>query len=119
MNKFLVKIRDFIVEIKILIGRSTGYLTILNAGMLAFVFIESFKEYISRFGWYLPEWISPPFIFFASLFACVLGGAIEVYWMKGITRESQRGFELTPYYVDMKAKIDEMYENMKNGEKNE
>lgn len=103
----LGKIRETLMLWKLYISRSVTYLSIINSGMILFLFLSRLKEK-GVISWSLENYII--LIVFVGLLILLLVGWIEINFMKGFEKENEIGFTFTPQYVDMKEKIDKIYE---------
>jgi|SRR3989338_3260585 len=90
------KLAKFIIEIKILVARGTGYLSILNTALLIFLVVDRSSK------WAIPAAIGTLFLF-------TFIGYVEIHWLRGAEREATRSFELNPLFMEMKRKVDELH----------
>jgi len=99
--------REFFVNIKVYVNRTAGYLSIINSGMIIFLVLAKLKEAgIADFE--LSQYY--PAIFISTMLLVTLIGFLEVKLMGGWKRESSIAFNVCPEFVEMKRKIDELYE---------
>lgn len=107
MWKFL---RDKVMLYKQYISRTTTYLSIINAGMILFLFLSKLKE-VGIISWNLDRYTIVIFVV-GTILLLVLGW-FEIKVLKGVYSENTVSFYYTPPQAEMKAKIDEMYEDFK------
>lgn len=105
MRKTLSKIRNKILFIKQYIGRATGYLSLINSGMLLFLFLNKLKE--SGLISFNTEKYYVPIVILGSLILITFGW-VDFTFLRGIQEEAKIGFELNPYYVEMRNNIREI-----------
>jgi len=99
--------REFFVNIKVYVNRTAGYLSIINSGMIIFLVLAKLKEAgIADFD--ISQYY--PIIFVTTMLLVTLIGFLEVKLMGGWKRESSIAFNVCPEFVEMKKKIDELYE---------
>lgn len=110
----LAKARNKLMYWKTYMSRAIGYASIMNSGMLLFLFLSKLKE---------TGWISFDLdkyflmIFFLTFVILISIGWFEIRFLKGIQEESTIAFALTPPMVEMKDKIDYLYNKLKEKEK--
>jgi hypothetical protein len=112
-RELLSKGRTKIMYWKTYMSRAIGYASIMNSGMLLFLFLSKLKET----GWIsfdIDAYFLP--IFFMTFVILITIGWIEVKFLKGIQEEASIGFALTPPMVEMKEKLDYMYDKLKKEE---
>ena len=92
---------------KYYISRTVTYLSIINSGMLLFLFLSKLKEL-----GYINADLDKYFIiiFGLGLFILLIIGWFDVNVIKGFQEESSFSFTLCPPYADMKKKIDELWD---------
>jgi hypothetical protein len=76
-----------LIEIKILLTRSLNYISLLNTGMLLYLTLE--KKHLG-----LNIWLT----YILLILGALAIGAVEVYVFKGMSRDVQRSYELSPPY---------------------
>jgi hypothetical protein len=92
------------------ISRTTTYLSVINAGMILFLFLSKLKE-VGIIGWDLDKYTIS--IFIIGTLGLLVVGWFEIKILKGLQEESTIAFGYQPPMVEMKKKIDEMYEDFK------
>lgn len=95
------------------IMRTTSYLSILNAGMLLFLFLSKLKE-LNYIQVDLDKYIIV--IFVTGLFLLLIIGWIDVKFLKAMQEEATISFNLTPPLKEMKERVDDLWETMKKEE---
>ncbi len=96
-----------IAKCKIYISRTTGYLGILNTGMLLYLLLVNLKDkgYIE---------VDLNGLFFPLVVFCLIAfltiGWIETRFFKGLQKEATFGFSLSPPMVEMSNKISYVYD---------
>ena len=102
--------RNKLMLFKQYISRTTTYLSIVNAGMILFLFLSKLKEagYISM---ELDKYFY--IIFVTGIISLLIIGWIDIKYLKAMQAENTIGFYFSPPMVEMKSKIDEMYEDFK------
>jgi len=109
----LSKLRNWLMRMKFYVSRSATYLSLINLGMISFLFLSELKDksYISfNIGnYYLP-------IIIGSLILFGLIGWFEVVILKGYREEARVNVINDPIHKEMKFKIDKLYaERFPNG----
>ena len=110
INDFLVSVRSKFLLLKIYISRTTTYLSIINSGMILFLFLISLKER-GIINFELDNYFF--IIFFTGLFLMIVIGWIEITFLKGFQEECKLSFYYQQPLVDMKDKIDLIYNCLK------
>jgi len=103
-----------IISMKVYLGRATGYASMFSAGSILFLLLSKLHEsnYIS----WNPEKAFIP-IMIIGFISLVFIGWVEVK-LKGVDRESEIYFELSPPHVEMRNNIREIKERLKFIENN-
>lgn len=111
MLKFL---RNKLMLFKQYISRTVTYLSIINSGMILFLFLSRLKE-----AGYIQANLDKYFyvIFIVGLIALLILGWIDIKYLKAMQEENTINFYYQPPMVEMKSKIDEMYEDFKEKKK--
>jgi len=112
-KSFLSMVREKFINLKIYYSRSIGYVSLINSGMILFLTVTKLKE-MGIINWSIGQSFFWVYIF--GVVGLVLIGWIEVKYFKGMNIESKRNFELTPPMVEMKQRIDYLYEKQKKEE---
>jgi len=105
----LTSFRKGFMQFKLIAVRLSGYLSLINLGMIMFLTIQSLndKGYIHiNLGTYLVP------IYLGAIALLFVLGYFEMYIFKGYNEEVEAGYRLMqihPDLRDMKAKIDKMY----------
>ena len=102
--------RNKLMLFKQYISRTVTYLSIINSGMILFLVLSKLKEagYVSA---NLDKYF---FIIFAvGIMGLLIIGWIDIKYLKAMQEENTISFYLHPPMVEMKSKIDEMYEDFK------
>lgn len=107
MFRFL---RNKLMLFKQYISRTVTYLSIINSGMILFLFLSKLKE--SR---YIHANLDKYFyaIFIIGLILLLILGWIDIKFLRAMQEENTISFYLTPPQAEMKTKIDEMYADFK------
>ena len=108
----LRKIRNKLMKFKLYMNRAVNYASIFNSGMLLFLVLVKLKE-VGYITWDLDKYFI--IIFITGFVLLLFIGWLEINIFKGIQEENNIGFSLTPPLVDMKNKIDYLYNKEKNG----
>ena len=93
--------------IKKYITRTTTYTSLVSSCMILFLFLSRLKET----GWIsfdIGKYFIP--IFIGGFVLLLIVGWIDVNFLKALQSEATIGFNLTPPMVEMKKKIDYLYE---------
>ena len=53
-------------------------------------------------------------VYVLGIIGLILLGYLEIYILKGLKEEQRKNFELNPMFMEMKEKIDYLYEKEKN-----
>jgi hypothetical protein len=98
------------------ISRTTTYLSVINAGMILFLFLSRLKDggWIS---WDLDKYTL--WIFILGTIMLTIIGWIEIKFVKGVYQENEISFYYVPQQVEMYNKINEMYEDFKKRKQEE
>lgn len=112
MKEILRKTRDFIIEMKVLMGRTISYLSILNSGMILFLMLSKLKE----LGYISFDLTNTFFIYFAGILILLFLGWLDVKILKGMQSEQARVMSLNPAWDDVRYKINYLYEKNKKNE---
>ena len=104
-----------LMMLKVYWGRAVSYLSLINSGMILFLFLVSLKErgYINAD---LDKYFFP--IIILGIFGLIFIGFIEIKLFKSYQEEFRIAFSLCPQLVKLETKIDEMYEYYKDDKKN-
>ena len=115
MNRSLFDlIRENIMLSKQFIHRTVTYVSIINSGMILFLFLAELKERgIISFD--LDKYFIP--IFVIGFIVLLLIGWFEVRVLRGFEEESRIGFNFTPQFVEMHNKINYIYDKLEVKEK--
>jgi len=109
--KVITKIRDGFMFVKLCIGRSTSYISLINSGMLLFLVLSKLKDR-GLIEADLELYFVP--IIITGLVGMFLFGYVEMYKFKAVRKEMEYAFQLSPPWVDMKKKIDYLYDREKS-----
>lgn len=102
------------VRVKLYVNRTSNYIQLLNAGMILFLFLSKLKEVgiihlqIERYFYII--------VIIGIIFMIIIGW-MEVKLFKGYSEEMRFAFELDPFHVEMRDKLNEIYKILK--EKND
>ena len=107
----ITKIRDGFMFVKLCIGRSTSYISLINSGMLLFLVLSKLKDR-GLIEADLELYFVP--IIITGLVGMFLFGYVEMYKFKAVRKEMEYAFQLSPPWVDMKKKIDYLYDREKS-----
>lgn len=105
------KIRDFVADIKIFMGRAQSYVSLANSGMIGILFLSKMKE-LEYISWDLNQALIP--IFFLSVLGMIGIGYIEDK-IKLHDAENRRVADRNPYMKDIIERLDRM-EKQNKGE---
>jgi len=100
--------------LKTYVHRTTTYISLINSGMLLFLFLSKLKE-AGLINADLDKLFFPLFI--GGFFCLLLLGWFEINKLQGKQKESEIGFDLTPQWVDIHKKINYLYDKEKENEK--
>lgn len=105
----LLKIRNKFLFFKQCMHRTNTYLTLINAGMILFLFLNTLKEKgVINFD--LDKYFVP--ILITGIMFLFLIGWVDIRFFKGIQEESKISFSLQPPFVDMRNKINEIHKEV-------
>lgn len=114
MKKGLLgKIRDKLMESKLTIARAVSYMVLANSGMILFLFLSNLKEN-GIIGFDVGKYYLP--ILGIGMITFFIIGWIEINVFKGYESENRYTFSKSPPHVEMKRKIDELYNKLIVGE---
>lgn len=105
-NKY--NLRKILIELKLYVGRSNGYINLLNSGMILFLTLSRLKEF-NYITFSIDKFIIP--IFLCAVFVLVLFGWFEVRILRGLPTEYNRQMEYTPHFMEMKNMVKEIRDN--------
>ena len=113
MNKSIIlsKIRNWIIEIKVMMNRTLSYINLLNSGLIIFLAVSKLKD-MGYINIDLTSFLIPLYII--SVIMLLSMGYLESKILGGYQRENQRQFDFNPPMVEMKNKIDEIYQKINN-----
>lgn len=104
------QIRRKLMLYKQYIGRTTTYLSIINAGMILYLFLSKLKE-VGIIDWPIEQYAI--WIVVIGVLILLFIGWFEIKILRGVHEENRISFYFTPPQVEMKEKIDEMYADFK------
>jgi hypothetical protein len=111
MKRIFKKIQEVVMKSKQCITRTVTYLSIINSGMILFLFLSKLKE----LGYISIELDNYFFIiFFLGLFLLLALGWMDIKILKGIQKENEIAFNFHPPMVEMRKKINDLWE-VRNG----
>lgn len=105
-----IGIKDRLLKLKIYIGRATTYLTIINSGMLLFLFLSTLKDK-GAISMDLDKYFI--LIFAVGLATLIVVGWIDINLFKGLQSEIRLAFEYNPPFKDIKDKVTYLFEKEK------
>lgn len=117
MKKIGVKVRSFIIFVKIMLMRSSTYIALVNLGMIFFLTLSKMKE-IGMIKVNLDVVVLPLYI--GTFIILFILGWIDFYLLKGYQDEVNKLNVLTPLHpllAEMKQKVDWMYEKQNTNDK--
>lgn len=109
----LVILRKTLLRIKIYFTRTANYVSLINTGMIAFLFADKLNE-LGVLNVDLDTYFV--LIFFCWCLLLIFIGWVEVTFIKGLQDEASQGFYLNPPLKDMKEKVDYIFDKMEKGE---
>ena len=104
-NKFV----RYLMNAKVYLTRSTGYLTLFNSAMILFLLLEKVNDKeIFHFD------TSSSFLIIAifGILFLIFIGWVETEVFKGAHEEFMKRFELNPYEMEIKSKIQEIHKKL-------
>lgn len=109
----LKSIRNVAMTIKLIALRLSGYVSLINIGMILFLTLSNMKAngYID---FDIGQYAIP--IYLGTVFILFLLGYLEMYVFRGLHEEIEIQYKLMPIHPelqDMKRKIDKMYKERK------
>ena len=110
MKKILRFIRKKLMLFKQYISRTVTYLSIINSGMILFLFLSRLKEK-GLIQADLEKYFVAIFVF--GITSLLIIGWLDIKYLRAMQTENTISFYLTPPQAEMKAKIDEMYKDFK------
>jgi len=106
--KLMVWLRKFLVFLKVNIGRSLSYVSIINAGMILFLLLSRLQDYGVQI--HITKWFFP--IFIISLIGAIIFGYFDYKF--GVHREEERvQGSRNPYLIDIIERLDRLESMMK------
>jgi len=113
IRKFLSNARAKFIEFRIYYSRSIGYVSLINSGMILFLTLAKLKE-VGIIKWDITD--SFLLVYVVGFIGLLLFGWLEIKVFKGFQKESDRNFALTPSFVEMKEKLNYLYDKEKKKE---
>ena len=113
IKQILLKVRDKFLKVKVYIGRSNSYVVLLNSGMILFLFLSRLKEMKIINLDLSNSFIATVIITFIVL---IIFGWLEVEKFSAFKREATVHFDNTPPFVEMKSKVDYLYNKSREKE---
>ncbi len=108
MNKFFRGLRKKLMKGKFCINRTMTYVSIINSGMILFLFLSKLKDSgaisldLDKYYW---------IIFLIGLSILFGIGWIDIHLLKAIQEERNFGFYLSPPQAEMKKQINDLWED--------
>jgi len=108
------KIRNWLIRMKFYISRSSTYLSLINLGMISFLFISNLKDkgYIT---FDIGKYYIPLIVFSLLLFAFI--GWIEVKFFKGYREEARVCLINDPIHSEMRDNLNKLCDKLLNEDK--
>ena len=110
--KLFYSVRDRLVYLKLYMSRALSYITLINTGMVLFLFLSNLEKYGIDIR--IQEWIIP--LFLIGIFLLVLFGFLED--RLGFYSQEQRTTQSrNPYMTDIIERLDRIEEKIAELEK--
>ncbi len=106
MKETLKFIRDKAMRIKFYMHRTSSYLALANTGMILFLFLSKLKE-LGFISFDIDRYFIPLIIIGFCLLMLI--GWLEVR-LRGNQEEAKVQFSLNPYMMEMRSKINDLWE---------
>ena len=100
------KLRNGLMRGKQYISRTVTYLAIVNSGMILFLALSKLKE-LGYINWEIDKYFT--IIFIIGLVGLFILGWMDIKLFKGIQRENTIAFELSPPFMEMRSKINDLW----------
>ena len=107
MKNILKRIRRRLMKYKNYIARTTTYISIINYGMILFLFLSKLKE-LEIINVELDKYFLLLFVGGLLLLLCI--GWFDINILRGMQEERSIIFELTPPWKEMKDKVNDLWE---------
>jgi len=108
MKRLLIKLRDFIIKVKVYMARTSSYISLINTAMILFLFLSNLEKYNIDID--IRNWIVP--IFFVGISGMLLFGYLEyrfVYQQEQKTTQAK-----SPYFKEILKRLDRIEKKLKN-----
>ncbi|MBN1502872.1 hypothetical protein JW930_04970 [Candidatus Woesearchaeota archaeon] len=107
MKKFFINVRNFLINIKVYISRTSSYLSLLNTAMVLFLFLSNLEKY--NIDIRIEDWIIPIFIVVIILiiFFGFLEDKLGFYSQEQKTVQSR-----SPYFKDINERLKRIEEKI-------
>ena len=103
MNKLFVKVRNFLIQLKVYMGRTSSYISLINTGMILFLFLSNLERYNVDVD--IKDWLLPIFLF--GLMGMFLFGYLED--KLGFYRQEQKTTQSrSPYLLEIVERLDKI-----------
>ena len=106
MKNQLKKFREKLILLKMCITRSSSYITLINSGMILFLFLSKLKE-ANIIKIHIRDYFIPLFII--GIFSLMVIGWIEIKYLKGMSTELKMVWEFNPEFRKLKKQVDSIY----------
>lgn len=100
MKKIFIKLRDFLIQIKVYMGRTSSYISMVNTAMILFLFLSNLEKYNIDID--IRNWIIP--IFIVGVSGMLLFGYLEYKFFYG--QEQKTTQSKSPYFKEMLNRLD-------------
>lgn len=111
MKRLLLSIRDKMIGVKIMLNRSLGYLSLMNAGMIFFLTLSKLKE-LGLINFSFTKLLIP--LYLLGLVCMAFIGYLEMYVFKGYREELHRSQKLVPLHPELSRRLDEIDAQLKD-----
>ncbi len=102
MKKLLNRLRELLINLKIYMNRSNNWLTLINSGMILFLFLSRLKE-TGPIDFEIDKYFLP--ILLGGFLLLILIGWLEINIFKGLQVENKKRFSLSPPNTEMLNRI--------------
>ena len=100
MKTLLIKLRNFLIKLKVYMGRTGSYIGLINTAMILFLFLSNLEKYGIDVD--IKDWMIPIFIF--GVIGMLTFGFLEYKFFYG--QEQKTTQSRSPYFKEIMERLD-------------
>ncbi len=108
MKKYLIKLRNLVIKLKVYMARTSSYISLINTAMILFIFLSNLEKYNIDID--IRNWILP--IFVVGISMMLLFGYLEYRFV--YHQEQKTTQKKNPYMKDIIRRLDRIEQKLKN-----